>query len=159
LNVRQARMALNTRNAGAASTAVIAGCYVRPRWSSWLHIRSIHCERSTVAFKPFANADAGGWRHIVQRNRANIRMRRSRDLPSWNAVVYNRAPARNNAGRRDRMIENSRRMVARQNVSSQIAFQEMVRADKSKMIRIQPKGKIVPRRMTVDCKADTGNKS
>jgi hypothetical protein len=47
------------------------------------------------------------------------------------------------------MIKNARRMVARQNVPGQVAFQEMVRADKSKMIRGQAKRKIVSRRMTV----------
>jgi hypothetical protein len=86
-------------------------------------------------------------------------MRRGRDLPAWNAVVYDGASARNNTAGRDRVIKNSRRVVARQNVPGQIAFQKMVRADKSKMIRSQAKIEIVSRRMTVECEADSGNKS
>ena len=57
------------------------------------------------------------------------------------------------------MIEDSRRMVARQNVSGQITFQEMVRPDKSKMIRSQSKIEIASRGMTVECEADSGNES
>jgi hypothetical protein len=85
-------------------------------------------------------------------------MRRGCDLPAWNPVVYDRAPARNNAAGCDRMIENSRRMIARQLMPAQIAFQEMIRANKSKMIRSQPKREIVPCRMTAECEADAGNK-
>ena len=57
------------------------------------------------------------------------------------------------------MIENSRRMIAGQLMPAHVAFQEMIRANKSKMIRSQAKRKIVPCRMTAECEADTGNKS
>jgi hypothetical protein len=56
------------------------------------------------------------------------------------------------------MIENSRRMIARQLMPAQVALQEMIRANKSKMIRSQPKRKIVPCRMTAECEADARDK-
>jgi hypothetical protein len=146
---------------GVAWTARAAGPdrRVRPGRRPLLHIRPIHRQRSSVPFKPFANTHSVRWRYIVQRNRANIGMRRGCDLPARNAVVYHRAPARNNTAGRDRVIKNSRRMVARQLMPAQIAFQEMIRANKSKMIRSQAKCKIVPCRMTAEREPDTRNKS
>ena len=154
--------------ASAAGTSGTAGVPL-PRPIGWgegwgegrslLHIRPIHSERSPVPFKPFPNTYPLRWRHIAQRNRANIRMRRAGDLPARDPIVYDRTPARNNAARCNSMIKNSRRVIARQNVPTQIAFQEMIRANKSKMIRSQPKREIVPCRMTAERKPDAGNKS
>src|SRR5260370_36639076 len=76
-----------------------------------------------------------------------------------NPVVHHSVVMRLNPRRSDRVLKNSRAMIAWHNVARHVAIHEMARVNESEMTRAQPKRKILPRRMTIERQADAGNKS
>src|SRR5689334_7019949 len=76
-----------------------------------------------------------------------------------NPVVHDSVVMQFNSRRSERVLKNSRAMIARQNVASKIAIHEMARVNVSKMIGVQAKGKTMSCRMDIEGQADAGDKS
>src|SRR4051812_36146229 len=162
---RQRRLRLKVGEASVVlptgSICAVVGCNVvtGSGWRAWLSLGAEHGESSAVAFEAFTNADAGARRDVVQGHGANIGASCSGDMLARNPVVCDGGAPGNNAGRSDCMIKNSRGMIARQNMSSEIVFEEMAGADELKMIGGQAERKVVSGGMAMKCQTEAGNKS
>jgi len=127
LNLREATVGWNARTRGAVirRRLIFARDSGRSCRRSWLHIWPVHRESSAIAFKAFANANAGTRRDIVQRNGDDVRMSRCGHMVARNPVVHDAMVMEFNPRRSERVIKDSRCMIARQNVPSQIVREEM----------------------------------